>query len=54
MPQLPKTDGRWIPVRRGDGTITCYLECWNSDLGWVSCPGASRVINAETGEILEG
>lgn len=37
----------WAEVRNGKGEITAYIELfWGGKLGWVSVPGASRVIDA--------
>jgi hypothetical protein len=41
----PKT--RWAEIKNGEGKVTGYIELfWGGNLGWVSIPGASRVIDA--------
>lgn len=38
---------KWWPVKRGDGTVTGWLEVFNAGDGrWVSIPGSSRFIDA--------
>lgn len=38
---------KWGVIKNGDGKVTGYIELfWGGDLGWVSIPGASRVIAA--------
>jgi hypothetical protein len=33
---------KWVAVKRGDGTITGYIEMFWAPHGWVTIPGASR------------
>jgi hypothetical protein len=38
---------KWAEIKDGDGKVTGYIELfWGGRLGWVSIPGASRVIEA--------
>jgi hypothetical protein len=38
---------RWAEIKDGTGKVTGHIELfWGGKLGWVSIPGASRVIEA--------
>jgi hypothetical protein len=43
---------RWAEIKNGEGKVTGYIELfWGGRLGWVSIPGASRVIEAGSEKI---
>jgi hypothetical protein len=40
---------KWAEIRDGEDRVTGYIELfWGGKLGWVSIPGASRVIGPGT------
>lgn len=45
---LPEGEGgsRWAEIKNGAGEVTGYIEMLWGGQGWVSIPGASRVIDA--------
>jgi hypothetical protein len=43
----PTNRSKWAEIKNGEGKVTGHIELfWGGKLGWVSIPGASRVIGA--------
>lgn len=47
MQNKTKTQSKFVPVKRGSGEITGYIEVFLSEeLRWVTIPGVSRFVIA--------
>lgn len=56
--EMPKPEegvaSKWAEIKNGEGKITGFIEMfWGGEkLGWVTIPGASRVIDAGSEQVL--
>ena len=48
-PSLPTT-GRWVAIKRGNGTITGWAEVFAAGGTWVTMPDVSRFVGPKVQE----